>query len=278
MDLLCTERASECTAMPDPSLLSDRVLANLLRSEDSYICSSSYFQCVQTEITPQMRRTLAEWMLDIVCLHDCSEGVFTLAMNYVDRFLSVVPMDSSKLQALGATCLLIASKMRQTTPLSPKLMEFYTSHSSSARAIRSFEFLVSAKLKWDLLAVTAPDFLPHLLCRVPLQEGLTDMVLRHANTFITLATREHKFCMYPGSIIAGASFAAALVGINWSSKGGWPLSRLLDFLGTLLHVERDYLSNCFLQLEDLLKETLEENSEETRDASTTPTDVNRVDF
>lgn len=44
--------------------------------------------------------------------------------------------------------------------------------------------------------------------------------------------------MYPGSIIAGASFAAALVGINWAAKGGWPLSRLLDFLGTTLHVER----------------------------------------
>ncbi|CAA9997751.1 unnamed protein product [Nesidiocoris tenuis] len=84
---------------------------------------------------------------------------------------------------------------------------------------------------------------------------------------------EYKFCLYPGSIIAGASFAAALIGINWSSKGGWPLSRLMEFLGRLLHVEVDYLSNCFQSLEDILSQALDEEANDSEDrGSTTPTD------
>lgn len=50
--------------------------------------------------------------------------------------------------------------------------------------------LVLSKLKWDVAGVTAHDFLPLLLSRLPLR-GLvnTEMVQRHAQTFIALAAR-----------------------------------------------------------------------------------------
>lgn len=68
MDLLCCETASPaaCTAYPDPALLADdRMLQNLLRSEERYAPSSSYFGCVQRDISPGMRKVVAEWMLEV---------------------------------------------------------------------------------------------------------------------------------------------------------------------------------------------------------------------
>lgn len=67
MDLLCCENECECRAYPDPVLLNDeRVLQNLLKTEERYTPSScSYFECVQTDITPQMRKIVAEWMLEV---------------------------------------------------------------------------------------------------------------------------------------------------------------------------------------------------------------------
>lgn len=55
---------------------------------------------------------------------------------------------------------------------------------------QSWELLVLSKLKWDVAGVTAHDFLPLLLSRLPLR-GLvnTEMVQRHAQTFIALAAR-----------------------------------------------------------------------------------------
>lgn len=59
----------------------------------------------------------------------CQEEVFPLAMNYVDRFLSVCPIRKSQLQLLGTTCLLLASKLREPRPLSADILIFYTDNS-----------------------------------------------------------------------------------------------------------------------------------------------------
>lgn len=67
MDLLCCENSeTERRAYPDPTLLEDdRVLKNLLKSEERFAPRSSYFQCVQTDISPVMRKIVAEWMLEV---------------------------------------------------------------------------------------------------------------------------------------------------------------------------------------------------------------------
>lgn len=50
----------------DPQLLGDRrVLQNLLSQEERYSPRVSYFQCVQREIKPYMRKMLAFWMLEV---------------------------------------------------------------------------------------------------------------------------------------------------------------------------------------------------------------------
>lgn len=66
MELLCCEGTRHAPrAGPDPRLLGDqRVLQSLLRLEERYVPRASYFQCVQKEIKPHMRKMLAYWMLN----------------------------------------------------------------------------------------------------------------------------------------------------------------------------------------------------------------------
>lgn len=64
MELLCGEGVIR--AKRDPQLLGNpRVLQNLLSQEERYSPSVSYFQCVQKEIQPYMRKMLAFWMLEV---------------------------------------------------------------------------------------------------------------------------------------------------------------------------------------------------------------------
>lgn len=68
MDLFCCEAQVdfECRAYADPTILKDvRVLDNLLSSEERHVLSSSYFDCVQSELKPHMRKVVTEWMLEV---------------------------------------------------------------------------------------------------------------------------------------------------------------------------------------------------------------------
>ncbi|KAK0164900.1 hypothetical protein PV328_003467 [Microctonus aethiopoides] len=258
MDLLCCETTeNENRAYADPALLGDeRVLQNLLKTEERYAPSSSYFECVQRDISPLMRKIVAEWMLEVCEEQRCQDEVFPLSMNYLDRFLSICPIRKSQLQLLGTACLLLASKLRETVPLTADILVFYTDNSITLDDLWRWEQLVVSKLKWELSAVTPGDFLLHILRRLPVDSRAWDllMVRRHAQTFIALSAREYKFSMYTPSMIAAASVAAALHGLDWTGKSGYGLSGLLDELTRITAIEQDYLQGCYEQIEGMVSQ------------------------
>ncbi|CDQ78091.1 unnamed protein product [Oncorhynchus mykiss] len=135
--LLCCEVETIRRAYQDSNLLNDRVLQTMLKAEDSYLPATNYFKCVQKEIVPCMRRIVSTWMLEVCEEQKCEEEVFPLAMNFLDRYLSVEPTKKTRLQLLGATCMFLASKMKETIPLTAEKLCIYTDNS-----IRPIDLLV----------------------------------------------------------------------------------------------------------------------------------------
>lgn len=95
MSLLCTEKVrsnirSETvltvpmekinTACPDPTFLADRCLENLLRAENN-VSQDKIFKYFneQSDITPKMRKIVAEWMMEVCEIQSClNEEIFFL--------------------------------------------------------------------------------------------------------------------------------------------------------------------------------------------------------
>ena len=87
--------------------------------------------------------------------------------------------------------------------------------------------LVLGKLKWDLAAVIAHDFLALILHRLSLPRDRQALVKKHAQTFLALCATDYTFAMYPPSMIATGSIGAAVQGLGACSTSGDELTELL---------------------------------------------------
>uniref|UniRef100_A0A4W4H4A3 Cyclin N-terminal domain-containing protein n=1 Tax=Electrophorus electricus TaxID=8005 RepID=A0A4W4H4A3_ELEEL len=273
----------------DPHLLSDRALQTLLSTEDNYLPSTNYFKCVQNEVAPYMRRVVATWLLEVCEEQKCEEDVFPLAINYLDRFLSIERMKKTRLQLLGAACMFLASKMKETVPLSAEKLCIYTDNSVRPDELLSMELLVLNKLKWDLASVTPHDFIEYFLFKLPVHEDAKHTLRKHAQTFVALCATDVKFIAHPPSMIASSCVAAAMQGLHMKALDGRVSPHTItDYLAKVIHSDPDCLRACQDQIEALLEASLRQAhqtvSTETKglekevDLSSTPTDVRDVNI
>lgn len=63
----------------------------------------------QPDITVTMRAILVDWLVEVNDEYKLNPETLHLAVNYIDRFLSVMTVVRAKLQLVGTTALFIAS-------------------------------------------------------------------------------------------------------------------------------------------------------------------------
>ncbi|KAG7255397.1 hypothetical protein CRUP_018592 [Coryphaenoides rupestris] len=285
----CFRRASL-----DRTLLSDRVLRALLRAEDHYLPATNYFKCVQKDIAPYMRRIVSTWMLEVCEEQKCEEDVFPLAMNYLDRFLSIEATKKGNVQLLAAACMFLASKMRETVPLTAEKLCIYTDNSISPGQLRQMELLVLTKLKWDLASVTPLDFIDIFMSRLPVRTENRPVLRKHAQTFVALCATDVKFIASPPSMVAAGSLVASVKGLQMRIVGNaMTAQNLTESLAKIIRSDPDCLRACQEQIESLFETSLCQAQLQTHSGATatkgvmdgesqelsaTPTDVRDVNI
>ncbi|XP_039614571.1 G2/mitotic-specific cyclin-B1-like [Polypterus senegalus] len=157
-------------------------------------------------ITGNMRTILIEWLVQVHSRFQMLQETLYLTVGIIDRFLQAHPVHKSKLQLVGVTAMLIASKYEEI--FSPRIADFsyITDHSCTRAQIREMERCILQVLNFNL---SFPIAL-HFLRRVAKVGDASTQLYALAKYLSELSLIDYDMVHYPASQVSAAAFALAL--------------------------------------------------------------------
>ncbi|GMS87088.1 hypothetical protein PENTCL1PPCAC_9263 [Pristionchus entomophagus] len=148
--------------------MDERTLKNLKDTErDTILTGPTFLESAQSELLPQHRATVVQWMRDVLCEDAADEEVFPLSVLILDNYLTIDNILLRDVQGIASACMLMASKMKAPAPINAARLSFFTENSVTSGQIVNFELIILRALKWQVALPTAFDFADQVFCRVP---------------------------------------------------------------------------------------------------------------
>ncbi|KAI9505123.1 cyclin-like protein [Coemansia spiralis] len=159
----------------------------------------------QDDLTWEMRHVLVNWLVQIHYQMRMLPETLFLAVNLVDRFLSRRQVSVAKLQLVGLTGLLIASKYEETT--TPHIQDFayLAGNIYKEDEIMNAEVFMLRVLDFDLSYPSPLTFLR----RVSKAEQYNMQTRTVAKYLMEICLINHRMMEFPPSLIAAAGICLA---------------------------------------------------------------------
>uniref|UniRef100_A0ACD5YG26 Uncharacterized protein n=1 Tax=Avena sativa TaxID=4498 RepID=A0ACD5YG26_AVESA len=204
-----------CSSAEEEESAAASFVAELIGGESDYSPRSDYPDRLRSRcIDPADRADSVAWILKVQEYYGFLPLTAYLAVNYMDRFLSLhrLPQeDGWAMQLLAVTCLSLAAKMEET--LVPSLLDLQIESSTrymfEPRTILRMELLVLTALNWRLRSVTPFTFIDFFACKVdPRGKHMRYLIVR-ATQIILAATHDIEFLDHCPSSMAAAAVLCA---------------------------------------------------------------------
>lgn len=207
---------------------------------------SNYMEKVQKDITVGMREILVDWLVEVAEEYKLVSDTLYLTVSYIDRFLSYHVLSRNKLQLLGVSCMLIASKHEEITP--PHIEDFcyITDNTYAKEEVLEMEKEILKFLNFEVSNPTTKTFLRSFTRTA--QENSTPSTLKFeflACYLAELSLLDYGFLQFNPSMVA----ASAIFLSNFTlqpEKHPWSLALQL-YSG----YKASELKYCVLVLHDL---------------------------
>eukprot|EP00026_Physarum_polycephalum_P008177 Phypoly_transcript_08256.p1 GENE.Phypoly_transcript_08256~~Phypoly_transcript_08256.p1 ORF type:complete len:445 (+),score=82.88 Phypoly_transcript_08256:70-1404(+) len=198
----------------------------------------------QVDITERMRAILVDWMVEVHVKFKLLTETMFLSVNLVDRFLAIKPITRTKLQLVGITAMLLASKYEEI--YSPELRDFIhiADKAYTREEILRMERLMLTTLDFNLSASTPLHFLRRY-SKASKSDSRTHTLSKYLSE---LTLTEYNMLKYLPSHIAAAS-----VYIARCMTGRHPWSATLEHYAGLREEE---FHDCARDLNNVLKKAL----------------------
>jgi G2/mitotic-specific cyclin 1/2 len=168
----------------------------------------------QKELQWQMRSILVDWLIEVHVKFRLLPETLYLAVNIVDRFLSLRVVSLVKLQLVGLTSLFIAAKYEEVVLPSIKNFLYMAEDGYTEDEIVRAERYVLQVLKFNMQYPTPMSFLR----RSSKADDYDVQTRTLAKYLMEITLLDHQFLVVPPSLVAASSHYLARYMLN---RGSW---------------------------------------------------------
>lgn len=197
----------------------------------------------QTDINHNMRSILVDWLVEVGEEYKLQTETLFLAVSYIDRFLSYMAVQRSKLQLVGTACMFIAAKYEEIYPPDVSEFVYITDDTYNKRQVLRMEHLVLKVLEFDLSVPTAHLFVSKMCQMIPTEDKVRSLALYLSE--MSLVDGEN-FLRFPPSQVGGAAVALSRHTLGLEA---WP-----ELLATQAGYQVEDLKECLVALHVLFSQ------------------------
>jgi cyclin B len=157
-------------------------------------------------INVKMRAILVDWLIEVHLKFKLMPETLYLTVNLIDRYLARQTCARRKLQLVGVTCMLLASKYEEIYFPEVRDFVYITDKAYSREEILRMEGVVLNTLKFDLTVATPLVFLKRFLKAAKADEHTSNL----AHFFTERMLQEYNMLKFTPSIIAASAVSMAL--------------------------------------------------------------------
>jgi len=192
----------------DPMLVSEyakSVYKLLFEVEQKYRPDPEYM-LRQTDINSNMRGILVDWLVEVAEEYKLHTETLFLSINYVDRFLSKNNVVRGKLQLVGITCMLVASKYEEIYPPSVEDFVYISDNAYTREQVITQEVVVLNSLNFHCTVATCRQFLRRFA-----KAAMADHTTHEMSHYLSeLSLLDDKFIAFNTSMIAASALLISI--------------------------------------------------------------------
>jgi hypothetical protein len=179
--------------------------------EEDRLPNPNYMVLMQTKINEEMRAILIDWINSVSTKFKLLPETLYMTVNLIDRYLSLVNITLGKLQLVGVTAMLIASKYEEIYQPRLDVLSDITSNSSTIDQIVKMEVVMLKTLEFKLESPSPRLFLDTLFQFIPnIGEGNTHHNIRMLSNYILeLSLLDYNMIKYIPSVVASSVLCLA---------------------------------------------------------------------
>lgn len=185
-----------------------------MRDLETEMLPNAHYMDDQTEIQWSMRSVLMDWIVQVHARFCLLPETLFLAVNYIDRFLSVKVVSLGKLQLVGATALLIAAKYEEINCPSIQEIVFMVDSGYSADEVLKAERFMLSMLHYELGWPGPMSFLR----RISKADDYDLETRTLAKYFLEITIMDERFVSSPPSYLAAGAHCISRMFLD---KGDW---------------------------------------------------------
>ena len=191
----------------------DEICTELYANEEKYLPEHNYM-AKQKDINHRMRAILIDWLIDVHLKYKMVPQTMYIAVNLIDRFLSMNETTRVKLQLVGVTSMFIASKYEEIYPPELKDFVYITDNAYVKSEVLEMESKMLGSLNFDITFPTQWSFLQIFRKKLDLDQK----TFNYAWFLMELSLINYKMLKFKMSQIAASAIYIAIRNLNYYNK------------------------------------------------------------